>query len=153
MPPAPPKRRNRVLAPISPRIRNAVRLMVWEGITAAEAAARIGIKPEALAQSLGVPQVKALLVDELDVLKESKRPRSIHRIDQLAERAESEAVRLNANKYLESKGSSDRGPVVNVQINNQQPGYVIAVDPRFANVPELEQQPTRLMTPPAKPLK
>lgn len=152
--PQPTKRRgNRNYTPVRPIVRRAVAAMIRDGLSADQAAAKVGLKPEAFYRSLAVPQVKQLLVDELDVLAESKRPRAIHRIDQLGESAASEAVKLNANKFLATKGNSDRGPMVAIQINNQQPGYMIAVDPRYAADVGTQPQPARLTTDVPKPLK
>ncbi len=122
-------------------------------LTRPQAAQAVGMRDDSLRIAFRNPVVVARYNELLQVLRESKRPRAIHEIGQLSEAAASEAVKLNASKYLDSNGESDRPGSVNVQVNVQQPGYVLGVDPRFADVIPAQQQLTKLATNEHKPLK
>lgn len=133
---------------IQPKVRHAVHDMVWEGLKPQDAADRYNINFGAFVRALERPSVQALVNAEIEVLRTSARPEAVRRIIDLISSAESEKVQLHAAKYIDSNGLADR-PQFNVQVNVQQPGYVLAIDPRHL---EDEQQPTRLTTLEAKAL-
>lgn len=85
---------------ISRKVKRAIDLMVFEGLKRSIAAEKAGLKDHALYVALRQPHVLAYLNDQQGVLRTSARARSIARIDNLADDADSEHVQLEANKYL-----------------------------------------------------
>jgi hypothetical protein len=64
---------------------------------------------------------------EIEVLRTGERPKSIHRIAELRDKAESERVSLEAAKYLDS-GDRQAGITVNVGVGvsvQSAPGYLV----------------------------
>lgn len=74
--------------------------MVFEGLRRDKAAAKAGIADHTLYQALRKPSVLAYLNSQQQVLRTSAAARSVARIDNLADEAESEHVKLNANTFL-----------------------------------------------------
>lgn len=127
-------RRKRPVPEIVPAVRKAVRDMVHQAMELEDAARLHGIKPDRLAIALDKPSVQALLRREADVLRASARPGAIHRIIALGKSAASEAVKLKANTFLAVDPAERGGAPVQVNVNvAQPPGYVLAVDPRYAH--------------------
>lgn len=137
---------------IKPAIRRAIRDLVHKGLEIEDAAAANNLRPSTLRLALEKPSVLALLNAEADVLKASVRPGAIHRIATLSKSAVSEAVKLKANMVLADDGKRNDGntQVVNVHVA-QPPGYVLAIDPRFAHA-ITGPQPDGLRTNADKPL-
>lgn len=111
---------------LSRNVRAAVEDMVYRGRSRKEAAEAVGIKETSLYQALRNPQVLKHYNDCLDVLRTSERPKSVHKIASLRDKAESERVQLEAAKYLDGGDRRDGGVQVNVGISIQ-PGYVVDV--------------------------
>lgn len=85
---------------ISRKVRDAVALMVYQGMKRDEAAEEVGLKPQSLYVAFRKNEVRALLNEMLADLRQSAAARSIARVDRLADTAESEHVRLQANTFL-----------------------------------------------------
>lgn len=85
---------------ISPRVRAAIDLMVFEGAKRPDAAQKAGITDHTLYVSLTKPHVLAYLNTQQGVLRTSASARSIARIDNLADESESDHVKLESNKFL-----------------------------------------------------
>jgi hypothetical protein len=81
--------------------REALDLMVFEGINRDEAAKRAGMLPKSLANSLRKPQTKRYYSEALEVLRVSGRARRIHRLEQLAEQDDNKVAAVNAIAALE----------------------------------------------------
>lgn len=115
---------------ISKRLREAIRLMVEEGLTRAKAAETAGMTDHAVYCALRKPHVRALRREFVGALRESAASRTIARAEQLADGAESEHVRNDANKFLASL-DVDTSPVQRseqtVTHRNLGPGLVIVI--------------------------
>ena len=87
---------------ISKVLREALRLMVEDGLTRAKAAEMAGMTDHGLYSALRKPHVRALRREMVGSLRESAASRTIARAEKLADEAESEHVRNDANKWLAS---------------------------------------------------
>lgn len=88
------------IARISARVRRAVDEMVLLGRKREDAAKTAGLTDDALYRALRKPEVLAYLNSQQGVLRTSAAARSIARIDNLADAAESEHVKLQSNVFL-----------------------------------------------------
>lgn len=121
---------------LSDNQREAIELMVFEAKQRKEAAQAVGITDEAMRQALLKPKALAYLNECMEVLRTGARPRALHKIIHLSEKAGSERVSLDAAKYLDGmdRGAHQVGATVinNTQINNTlnvTPGYTIDLRP------------------------
>lgn len=80
------KRPNRIDC-MTPRVRKAIHLMVWDGKPFNEAAAEVGLTSRAMRLALGKPFVLAAMKRELQVLIGSEQPRNIQRLVEIREAA------------------------------------------------------------------
>lgn len=121
---APP--RNAKPLTLTPREKNLIHALVWDGLKRPEAARAAGLSDNGAYKALRQPHVKAALLHEYEVLRTSARPRAFTKLTELVDGAKSERVQLEAAKYVDSAGTSerDRGVTVNVGVNIQ-PGYLI----------------------------
>ncbi len=85
---------------ISRKVRDACRFMVYEGLKRRDAAERVGLTDNALYIAFRKPEVLALQQEMMADLRQSAAARSIARVDRLADEADSEHVRLQANTFL-----------------------------------------------------
>lgn len=85
---------------VSPALRTAIKLIVEEGLTVADAATRTGYKPASLAIALMKPHVKAFRADVKRAWLNSKTERAWLTVADLAEHGNSEDVRLKAAKVF-----------------------------------------------------
>jgi hypothetical protein len=85
---------------VSAKTRAALTFMVEEGLTRAAAAVRAGITDNWLYSQLRRPEVLALRSQLMEVVRTSEASRTISRAAKLADSAESEHVRLQANSWL-----------------------------------------------------
>lgn len=118
---------------ISGNIRRAIEFMVHEGQKRSIAAQNAGITDDALRKAMLKPEVLAFLNDQQRVLRTSARARSIARIDQLADDAESEHVKLQSNVFLlgiEGIAAVQRTENTH-NLNVQVPGLCIMIAPRM----------------------
>lgn len=88
----------------------------------------VGMKDSSLLTAFGMPIVREFYSNCLDVLRTGARHEGLHTILELNKTANSENVRLQAAKYLDSEGQSDKTQVqVNVGVVNA-PGYSIQMN-------------------------
>ncbi len=115
---------------VTPKQKAVIDAMVFEGKTRAQATEIVGMSDEAMRQALLKPQVLAYLNECQDVLRNSLRPRALHKMGDLLE-AKTESVQFKAAEYLDgmNRGQHTIGATVNVQVNNnttvESAGYVI----------------------------
>ena len=103
-----------------------IELMVFEGKTRQESAAEIGMTDRGARFALSNPVVLKEYRTSLQALKESEKPRSVHRLAALRDQNESLKVALDASKFLAS--DEPHGPQINLNIGmNISPGYVVDV--------------------------
>jgi hypothetical protein len=142
---APPKQR------VSARVRVAIEKMVDHALTRTEAAQLAGLTDHALYCALRKPHVQAYRYERMEVLRSSEASRTISRAVKLADTAESEHVRNDANKWL--AGIDGIAPVQrseNVHLHHSAaPGLTIIYAPvAHAAAPlTLDQQPARSALP------
>jgi hypothetical protein len=127
------ERRKRKSAPrMHAKTRQAIELMVWEGMTRNQAAQATGMNPKSLYHSFLRPWTKAFYREQLEVLRSSERARNIHRLVEIRDAADNmHAVQaIAALERLEdqphSSGSAQRGPGLQIVIvQNAQPSHTI----------------------------
>lgn len=141
---------------ISPELRTAITLIVHEGLTVADAAKRTGYQTESLSKALIKPHVKAFRSDVKRAWLASKTERAWLTVADLAERGNSEDVRLKAAKVFIDADEAARAAMPeqarqlvqivtqNVQIGAQLPGGQVsgviesqahrAIEPRASNL-------------------
>lgn len=121
---------------LTPKNREAIEAMVYEGLKRSDAAERVGLTDHALRTALTKPHVLAYLNQCMEVLRTGLRPRALHTMGELLE-TKNESVKFKAAEYLDglNRGSHTVGATqVNVQVNNHQtvnvtPGYAIDLRP------------------------
>ena len=111
-----------------PKPRHAVTLIVEEGRTQRDAAARAGLDERSLSRSLKIPHIaayieqqKALAVLDADSLKASAKRMAIRVGIGLLHDAKSEQVRARMVEFF--AGEAKTGPSVAVQVNVDRGGY------------------------------
>jgi hypothetical protein len=121
------KRPNRVDQP-TPKIREAIKLMVWEGKPFDEAAASAGLTTRQMRLALEKPSVLALLKREKQVLRESVSARNILRLGEIRDAADNmpaiQAIRTLEGMGEDQDGGSQRAsasPGVTIRIVNVLP--------------------------------
>jgi hypothetical protein len=85
---------------ISKRTRVAIEALCFDGLTRADAAEKAGISDNWLYQQLRRPEVLALRRQLMEVMRTSEGSRTIARAVHLADNAQSEHVRNDANQWL-----------------------------------------------------
>lgn len=137
---APAKRNKRKSGGLSRKVKRAIDAMIWQGMSRKEAASHAELADESMRQALLKPQVIQYYNEQLDVLRTGGRATALNRIVSLARKSDSEKVGLDAAKYLDSNGNSDR-PQVNVGVQvNVRPGYVIRVGTDTEHVQQIAHQ-------------
>ena len=103
-----------------------VESMVFSGKNRQEAAAEVGLSDRAARYALSNPAVMKEYRTGLQILRESEKPKSVHRLTELRDQSESLKVALDASKFLAS--DEPNGPAIHVGLNvNIQPGYVVDI--------------------------
>jgi hypothetical protein len=69
---------------ITARVREAVSLMVWEGLKRDDAAKAVGLKPNSLYVAMRKPDVKSLYLAECESFRLSGKARRLHRLEEIA---------------------------------------------------------------------
>jgi hypothetical protein len=82
------------------RTREAIDLMVFDGLDRDTAAARVGMKVQSLRAALHLATVKRYYAQQLDVLRSSERARNIHRLVAIRDAADNMPA-VQAIKTLE----------------------------------------------------
>ena len=114
--------------------------MVEEGLARRGAAEKAGLADHSLYCAMKNPRSVAYYNRSLEALRTAELARGIHvaaeiRDDQVLGVSPAGATaRIKAAAFIETGGREGASVTVNVQQNVQQPGYVLGVDPRFADV-------------------
>lgn len=135
---------------IRPALATAIRLIVEEGHTQADAAQAVGMNPVSLSLALKKPHVKALRDGVKRAWLDNKTGKAWLTVAALAENAASEDVRLKAAKLfleaageLERAGDRDTGPRSLVQIVMHHPAELTTVGGNQSGVIEIIRNPVR----------
>lgn len=130
---------------ISPKVKLAIDLMVFEGMKRDEAAETVGLAIISLRQAMLKPHNLAYLNEQMEVLRTSARPRALRKMTDLLE-AKTERIQFEAAKYLDGMDRPSHAvgaTQVNVQVNNTvnvTPGYVLDLRPEDGQqIEHLEQ--------------
>lgn len=113
---------------LSGKIREAVRLMVEDGLTRPQAAEKTGLQDNSLYKALRRPDVRSLRNELLRGCRESAASGVVKRVLDLATGAKSDAVKLDANRFLADvaqEGPVHRGEITHHHQGMQQPGLTI----------------------------
>lgn len=86
---------------VTGKLRTALDLMVWEGLKRVDAAAKAGLADSSLRFALRKPHVLQYYRAECTALRESLRPRNVHRLDTIADDSKNDMARVAAVKALE----------------------------------------------------
>lgn len=142
--PTPPK--GRIRLPLA----SAIRLIIEEGYTQADAAQAVGMKAASLSSALRKPHVRALRAAVKRAWLENEAGKAWLTVAALASGAASEDVRLKAAKlFLEVGGEldrvrgDDRAPKSLVQIVMHHPAELTTVGGNKSGVIEIIQNPGR----------
>jgi predicted DNA-binding protein (UPF0251 family) len=106
------------------KVREAIDLMVWNGLKREEAALQVQMKDNSLYVALTRPDVKTYYLNQCEVLRTSGRARRIHRLEAMLEQDANKAAVINAALALESIGNDQAS--VNAQ-QTHSPGVVIQI--------------------------
>ena len=87
---------------ISPKVKQAIDAMIWDGVPRGNAAELVGLKDHSLYKALRLPPVKAYYAQQMQVLRDSERPRNIHRAIQIRDAADNMPA-MHAIKWLEGE--------------------------------------------------
>lgn len=119
---------------LSPKNKEAIELMVFDGLKRSKAAEAVGLTDHALRTALTKPHVLAFMNEQQEVLRNSLRPRALHTMGELLDEKETGTVRFKAAEYLDgqNRGQHTIGATqINVQVNNTTtvtPGYMVKLD-------------------------
>jgi hypothetical protein len=104
------------------RTRQAIDLMVYQGVPRDLAAAQCGMKAKSLCDAFRLPSVKQYYMAQLQVLRDSERARNIHRLVAIRDAADNMPA-VNAIKALEQIDDEARS----TQAMQRAPGLQIVV--------------------------
>jgi hypothetical protein len=104
------------------RTRQAIDLMVFQGLPRDMAAAQCGLKPKSLTNAMALPSVKQYYAAQLQVLRDGERARNIHRLVAIRDAADNMPA-VNAIKALEQIDDEARS----TQAMQRAPGLQIVV--------------------------
>lgn len=103
-----------------------VEAMVYEGLSRPDAAKQVGMTDRAARYALSDRNVMLAYQNCLQILRESEKPKSIHRLAALRDQNESKKVSLEASKFLAT--DEHAGQTINVGVSVRvQPGYIVDV--------------------------
>jgi len=129
---------------LTPRIKQAVEHMVFEGMTRRDAAQAVGISDEAMRQALLRPSCLTYMNEQIEVLRTGARPQALNAVITLMEKSSSDRVKLDAAKYIDGMDRTVHtvgASTVNVQVNNntkvETAGYVIDLS-EYGRKPQAE---------------
>jgi hypothetical protein len=106
--------------------------MVWKGSRRAEAAEAAGMTDHSLRSALKKRHVLAFMHSELGALRESERPRTLHRLAALRDQDKNLNAAVNAAKAMEAIPETGPGRPGFVQ---QLPGLTVVIRAPIGNVP------------------
>jgi hypothetical protein len=138
---------------VTGKLKIALELMIWEGLSRMEAAAKAGLADNSVRVALKKPHVLRFYGTELAALRTSLRARNTHVLAGISENSENDAARVKAVQVLEgmsdavlsggytSDGRPRAGYVIDI---GPSPGVVIQIVP-----PAAKQEPPMIdVTPP-----
>jgi|ERR1700730_2235019 hypothetical protein len=86
---------------VTSKVRKAVEAMVWQGLHRRDAAKLAGLAEHSLYQALRRSPVRALYLQQLDVLRTSERARNIHALVGVRDGSGNDMARVQAVKAIE----------------------------------------------------
>ena len=105
---------------VSGRLKSAIDRMVWTSMTRPQAATASGMTDHGVREALRKPHVKAYLLEQMQVLRDSERPRNIHRLAEIRDAANNmpavQAIRA-LEEMQEPVGSSKHLPTAGLVIH------------------------------------
>lgn len=114
---------------ITPMLEAAIRVMVYEGASVAEAAEKAGYQRKSLENALRKPHVKAYKTEVWRAFKDSEAEKSFIVTCELRDKAKSENVRLQAAKAIMDQDGrfSEKKQVNQIHSGNIKftPGYIL----------------------------
>ena len=118
---------------VTGKLKTAIDIMIWQGLPRRDAAASAGLKDHSLQVALRKPHVLAYFNAEMTSLRTSLRPRTIHRLDGIADNSRNDQAKVAALRTLEAISDRDDGtsrpssatPGVTIIINNAPPAKVV----------------------------
>lgn len=124
---------------LSKRRLQLIEEMVFNGLTRQNAAEKIGLSDRGARYALSEPVVMAEYRKSLQVLRESEKPRSIHKLAELRDQNRSLKVSLEASRTLAA--DAPNGPTINVGLNvNVQPGYICDISQHAVRARQILQE-------------
>lgn len=86
---------------VSGKLKQALDLMIWEGLKRADAAGKAGLSDHGMRAALKKPHVLAYFNAELASLRQSLRAKNIHRLDGIADDSPNQMAKVQAIRTLE----------------------------------------------------
>lgn len=113
---------------ITGRLKRAIDLMVWEGLTDSEAAVHDTVKMNVLSirWALNKRHVRDYLISQRDVLLTREGPRNVHAMIAVRNQTSNQMARVAAVKALEQLEET-AGPTGSRGVHTQQPGFIVQV--------------------------
>lgn len=108
---------------VTPRMKQALDLMVWENKTDNEAAVETGLNLRAIRIALKQPHVRSYYRGQLEVLRERESSRNIHTLVEVRDQKSNQMARVQAVKALEQLDDAAEGR----QVHNALPGLQIVI--------------------------
>lgn len=109
---------------VTGRLKTALNLMVWQGKTRKEAAAEAGITDHGMYTALRKPHVRQYLASEMQVLRDSERPRNIHALVDVRDASGNAMARVQAVKALEQLSDQEDS----ARVTQRSPGLTIVIE-------------------------
>jgi hypothetical protein len=111
---------------VTGKLKAAIDRLVWFGDKRADAATAAGMTDHGLRSALRKPHVLGYLRNELALLREGERPRSIHRLAELRDQDDNRAAAVKAIQVLEQLTDGPRA-AVNLSVHMPAAGWVIDI--------------------------
>lgn len=108
---------------VTGRLRKALDLMVWDGLTDNQAAVSAGMNVLSIRLALRKQHVRAYFQQQTQVLREREGPRTIHAFIEVRDQKSNQMARVAAGKALLQLEDQPQ----NAAARHQSPGFVIAI--------------------------
>jgi hypothetical protein len=112
---------------VSGKLRLAIEAMIWQAARRADAAKAAGMTDHSLRAALKKPHVKAALMRELQVLRESERPRNVFALVDVRDNSPNAMARVAAAKALEQIDNEAASARPESAVG---PGLIFIIEPR-----------------------
>jgi hypothetical protein len=139
---------------VTGRLKRAIELMVWSGLTRDEAAVKAGLRPHSLYVAFRKGHVKSYYLGEVEVLRMSGKAKRLHRLDALAMQDENKNAAVSAIKAADAIPDEAQ---LRAQTGAQSAGITIRIVQQTVvaptELPIINVTPNEPRLPPAEPVR